>query len=184
MHETRVIARGLAFPEGPTLSTDGTTLYVVNVQASFLSRLDLGTGTLTREWVTLPDGGVGNGMTLGPDGALYVADVGARRIVRVSPDDGTVTTMADTTDTGGPLRGPNDLVFDAHGGLFFTDPAGSWDDPIGCVYHVGPGDGSVCRIAGGIQFPQRHRPIAGRADPVRRRNGSQAHPRRQPRHSK
>ena len=153
MHEPRVIARGLAFPEGPTLSVDGRTLYIVNLAAPFLSRLDLATESLTREWATLPDGGVGNGMTLGPDGALYVADVAARRIARVSPDDGATTTITDTTDTGDTLRGPNDLVFDAHGGLFFTDPAGSWDDPIGCVYHVRPCDGTASLVAGGIQFP-------------------------------
>lgn len=153
MSETRVLATGLRFPEGPTLSADGRTLYVVNLQAGFLSRLDLDTGDLTREWVTLPDGGAGNGATLGPDGALYVADVGARRIVRVGLPDGPVTTVTDTNDAGQPLRGPNDLIFDAEGGLFFTDPAGSWEDPIGCVYHVAARTSVVTKIAGHLQFP-------------------------------
>ena len=153
MPEPQVLARGLAFPEGPTLSSDGKTLYVVNIQANFLSRLDLTTGLLTREWVTLPEGGAGNGMTLGPDGALYVADVGARRILRVGLPDGPVTVVADTGEAGQALRGPNDLIFDRHGGLFFTDPAGSWDDPIGCVYRVAPGSLAISQVADGLRFP-------------------------------
>lgn len=77
-HTPVTIAHGLAFPEGPTLSPDGTTLYWVNLEADFISRLDLRAEQLTREWARLPEGGRGNGMTWGPDGALYVADVSRR----------------------------------------------------------------------------------------------------------
>ncbi len=152
-----VLATGLAFPEGPVLSRDGGTLYCVNIEASFLSRLDLATRTLTREWLTLPDGGRGNGATLGPDGALYVADVGAKRIVRISlandPAPGPVTTVADTNHVGATLRGPNDLIFAPDGSLYFTDPQDSWHDPIGAVYKIHATTRHVSRVADGLRYP-------------------------------
>ena len=147
------LAQGLRFPEGPVLSPDGRTLYVVNVQSSAISRLDLKTKALTYAWVTLPDGGRGNGMTLGPDGALYVADVGRKRIARISLPDGAVTTVVDRAPGGAAFRGPNDLIFDKSGGIFFTDPDGSWDKPIAAVYCVAPKTHAVSLVADGLQFP-------------------------------
>ncbi len=148
-----VLARGLRFPEGPALSPSGDMLYVVNLETPWLSRLALATGALTLEWVALPDGGRGNGLTMGPDGALYVADVGRRLIARVLLPSGRVSTIADRTETGADLRGPNDLVFDSRGGIYFTDPQGSWDAPVGAVYYVAPITRIVSRVAEGLQFP-------------------------------
>ena len=147
------LAQGLKFPEGPTLSADGGTLYAVNVQSSAISRLDLKTKAFVYDWVTLPEGGRGNGMTLGPDGALYVADVGRKLIARISLPDGKVTTVVDKAPGGGAFRGPNDLIFDKEGGIYFTDPDGSWDKPIASVYHVAPKTHAVSLVAGGMQFP-------------------------------
>ena len=147
------LAQGLKFPEGPTLSADGGTLYAVNVQSSAISRLDLKTKAFVYDWVTLPEGGRGNGMTLGPDGALYVADVGRKLIARISLPDGKVTTVVDKAPGGGAFRGPNDLIFDKEGGIYFTDPDGSWDKPIASVYHVAPKTHAVSLVADGMQFP-------------------------------
>lgn len=147
------LAQGLKFPEGPALTPDGKTLYLVNVQTSAVSRLDLKTKNLTYAWVTLPDGGRGNGATLGPDGALYVADVGRKLIARISLTDGQITTVVDKTAAGEPFRGPNDLIFDKQGGLYFTDPDGSWDKPIAAVYYVAPKTHAVSQVADGLQFP-------------------------------
>ncbi len=147
------LAQGLKFPEGPTLSADGGTLYAVNVQSAAISRLDLKTRAFLYDWVTLPEGGRGNGMTLGPDGALYVADVGRKLIARISLPDGKVTTVVDKAPGGGAFRGPNDLIFDKEGGIYFTDPDGSWDKPIASVYHVAPRTHAVSVVADGMQFP-------------------------------
>jgi gluconolactonase len=147
------LARGLKFPEGPVLSADGKTLYAVNVQSSAISRLDLKTKALAYTWVTLPDGGRGNGMTLGPDGALYVADVGRKLIARIALPDGRITTVVDRAPGGGLFRGPNDLIFDKMGGIYFTDPDGSWDKPVASVYHVAPKTHAVSLVADGLQFP-------------------------------
>jgi gluconolactonase len=130
------IASGLRFPEGPVAMADGSVLLV-----------EIERGTLTR---VQPDGaaavmahlGAGpNGAAIGPDGACYVCnnggfrwvddDTGLRpvmqaddysggRIERVDLATGAFTTLYTGSDKA-PLRGPNDLVFDTHGGFYFTD---------------------------------------------------------------
>ena len=149
----RVLAAGLKFPEGPALSSDGQFLYFVNCESSAISRIDLKRGKSEYEWATLPDGGKGNGSAMGVDGFLYVADYAAKRIVRVNTASKLMTTIVDQDEAGGPLRGPNDLVFDKKGGLYFTDPAGSWDEPVGAVYYAAPGTRQVSKIADGLRFP-------------------------------
>ena len=80
-------------------------------------------------------------MALGPDGAFYVCNNGGftwleengrfrpvgpspdyktGRIERVDPDTGESTILYDRCGDH-PLCGPNDLVFDADGGFYFTD---------------------------------------------------------------
>src|SRR5262249_46809853 len=54
---------------------------------------------------------------------------------------------------GKPLRAPNDLCLDGHGGFYFTDPGGSDDKkPIGTVHYV-DGRGKTHLVAGGLAFP-------------------------------
>ena len=48
------------------------------------------------------------------------ADYSGGRIERVDPGSGKVEVLYDSWDGHG-LRGPNDLVFDDHGGFWFTD---------------------------------------------------------------
>lgn len=137
MLEPRVVATGLRFPEGPVALPDGSLLVV-----------EIAGGTLAR---VAPDGaadvvahlgGGPNGAAVGPDGAVYVCnsggfsftDLGGILVPGDQPDDyaggsvqrvdlgtGEVTTLYTDCD-GHPLRGPNDLVFDADGtGFWFTD---------------------------------------------------------------
>ncbi|WP_431927676.1 SMP-30/gluconolactonase/LRE family protein [Amycolatopsis tucumanensis] len=129
------IVSGLRFPEGPVALDDGSVL-VVEVERGTVSRV-WPDGTVT---VVADCGGGPNGAAIGPDGAVYVCNNGGftwhRRdgltmpggqppdyrggsVQRVSWD-GSVTVLYESVD-GRPLRGPNDLVFDAHGGFYFTD---------------------------------------------------------------
>jgi gluconolactonase len=129
------VAGGLEFPEGPVALDDGSVVLV-----------EIKRGTLTRvapdgsTSVVAETGGGPNGAAIGPDGAIYVCNNGGffwtvrrgltapgpqpaeyigGRIQRVTLD-GEVSDLYTEVDGHG-LRGPNDLVFDAHGGFWFTD---------------------------------------------------------------
>lgn len=159
----QVVAAGLRFPEGPVALGDGSVLVV-----------ELARGTLTRIAggsvdVVAHVGGGPNGAAIGPDGHCYVCNNGGSvwtdqpggvlrpigiapgytngSIQRVDLRTGTVETLYTHCD-GVPLRAPNDLVFDAAGGFWFTDfgrTHGRVRD-IGAVYYARP-DGSAIRQA-------------------------------------
>ena len=70
-------------------------------------------------------------MAQAPDGSVWMAQHGARQIVRVAPDR-TLTPVVSTFE-GKRFNSPNDLVFAKDGALYFTDPpyglAKQDDDP-------------------------------------------------------
>lgn len=136
MSEVREIASGLEFPEGPIAMDDGSIL-LVEIRRGTLSRVTAD-GRIT---VVAKTGGGPNGAAIGPDGFVYVcnnggfewhdlngltlpgnqpADYIGGRIQRVDPSTGAVEDLYTHCD-GVPLRGPNDLVFDASGGFWFSD---------------------------------------------------------------
>jgi gluconolactonase len=132
------IASGLEFPEGPVAMPDGSVLFV-ELFGQRLARLHPD-GAI--ETVAEVPGGP-NGAAVGPDGAIYLCNNGGAftrvefggmlfpgpfdpgryiggRIQRVDPHSGEVTDLYTECD-GRPLRAPNDLVMDGHGGFWFTD---------------------------------------------------------------
>jgi gluconolactonase len=138
LSELTEVTSGLKFPEGPIAMPDGTVILV----EMFGPRLTRVHPDGTKETIAEIPGGP-NGAAIGPDGAAYVCNNGARftememeglcfpgpvtmekyiggRIQRVDLDTGEVTDLYTEVD-GNPLWAPNDLVFDAHGGFYFTD---------------------------------------------------------------
>ncbi len=134
--EMKLIGEGLQFPEGPIWLRDGRVL-VVEIKTGTLATVSPD-GTVQRVATT---GGGPNGAAVGPDGMVYVcnnggfewfeldgivapgpqpADYIGGRIQRVDIDSGKVVDVY-TECAGYPLRGPNDIVFDAEGGFYFTD---------------------------------------------------------------
>jgi len=156
------ITDGLAFPEGPVAMPDGSVL-VVELMGGCITRVQPD-GTKTR--VAEP-GGSPNGAAIGPDGALYVCNSGGwafrdvlgmkipdtelppdhsgGRIERVDIDSGDVKVLYTEVD-GNPLIGPNDIVFDAHGGFYFTDHGRRQGriHHVGAIFYAQP-DGSAIR---------------------------------------
>lgn len=133
----KTIVTGLLLPEGPVALADGSTLVV-----------EVGTGRVNRIFadgrliVVAELGGGANGAAIGPDGGAYVCNNGSGfactlvdgflqtafaperyvggSIQRVDLATGAVTTLYAECD-GTPLLAPNDIVFDASGGFWFTD---------------------------------------------------------------
>lgn len=88
--------------------------------------------------VTL-DGYAPGGLSFHRDGRLFIAGLNADFtkgiIVAVNPD-GSGLEIILPPDAG---YMPNDLVFDAQGGFYFTDFKGTATEPTGGVYYVSPG---------------------------------------------
>jgi gluconolactonase len=131
------VAGGFKFTEGPLWRPDHT-LWFSDVQGNVVrsvthdgkvTEIIQNSGGATNP---APDAFVGsNGMTEAPDGSVWMAQHGARRIVRVGPDH-KLTPIVSTFE-GKRFNSPNDLVFAKDGALYFTDPpyglAGQDDDP-------------------------------------------------------
>jgi gluconolactonase len=145
-NQPELLCDGLAFPEGPAFDRQNN-LFVVN----------LGNGDITRaspdgtKSLFVNTGGKPNGERFHHDGTLWVADAGRKAILRIAPK-GEIEVIADQCD-GRPFRGPNDLVFDREGNLYFTDPVDSnLENRIGCVYFI-PRGGRPVRVDEGLAFP-------------------------------
>ncbi|MDE0102003.1 MAG: hypothetical protein OXN89_06455 [Bryobacterales bacterium] len=97
---------------------------------------------------------VGNpyGLTLGPDGALYVCEIDTDRIRRIDMADGSISTVAGTGQTGysgdgGPaaradLDDPYEVRFDSDGHMYFVEMRNA------VVRKVDAGTGLISTIAG------------------------------------
>ena len=131
------ITTELQFPEGPIAMPNGSII-VVEIARGTLSRVDPN-GSID---VIADLGGGPNGAAIGPDGACYICNNGGfiwhksgsgllfpghqpenysgGRIERVDLTTGEVSVVYSECEDH-ELRGPNDIVFDAQGGFWFTD---------------------------------------------------------------
>ena len=139
-------------PEGPAFHRDGS-LFFVNWLTSSIMRLPPGAppGSTAVEFANT--GGVPAGLAFHPDGTLYVADEGDQwhGILKVTPE-GAISAWIQEYE-GTPLNGANDLVFDANGVLYFSDPwRSSLENPIGGFYRAFS-DGRLERLDSGLAFP-------------------------------
>ncbi len=169
-HAMKVIATGLRFPEGPIAMADGSVI-VVEMERGTLSRV-LQDGTVT---VLAKLGGGPNGAAMGPDGAIYLCNNGGLkwserngilipgetsddytggRIERVDLHTGKVEIIYTECD-GRKLSGPNDLVFDAEGGMWFTDQGKYFEThkEHGAIYYAKPDGSFISRQAEKLETP-------------------------------
>lgn len=166
----REIAGGLVFAEGPIALPSGDVI-CVEVMGGRLSRI-----TPSGKISPIANlGGGPNGAAMGPDGRCYVANNGgisSEDIERLQSDG------PDQTDPGAPLGrieavdietgqfevlyescgdvplvAPNDLVFDAFGGFYFTD-FGSLrlrKPQPGFLYYAQPDGSEIRQICGPLE---------------------------------
>ena len=168
--QLNLVSDGLWFPEGPVALADGSVVLV-----------EIKRGTLTRitrdgkHHIIAELGGGPNGAAIGPDGACYVCNNGGAwewtpgeahlpdgppreyrggSIQRVDLKTGRFSTVYDSCD-GKPLNSPNDIVFDAQGGFWFTC-LGQTDGEVrrlGALYYARPDGSKIVRWRSGITSP-------------------------------
>ncbi len=157
MSKLRVIATGLEFPEGPVVMPDGSVV-LVEIRAQKLTRVY---PDGRKETVAKIPGGP-NGAAIGPDGKCYICNNGGfswsqgrgalmpgapapseylgGSLQRVDLATGKIETLFERCGER-KLNGPNDLVFDKQGGLWFSDlgKRRARDMDVGSVYYMKPG---------------------------------------------
>lgn len=147
------LASGLEFPEGPIAMDDGSVI-LTEIARQTLSRVTPD----GRVDVVAETGGGPNGAAVGPDGHVWITNNGgfewnrsggrllpggqaldytSGSIQRVNIETGAVETVYTECD-GIPLKGPNDIVFDASGGFWFSDLGKNreHDRDLGALYYA------------------------------------------------
>ena len=113
--QVELVQEGFQFTEGPVGTAEGG-LYFTDLRASRVHYLDpRGKLSVYRE----PTGEM-NGLALTAKGELVGIESGGKRLSRFNPEGPrTELTRGDGVH---PLVAPNDLIVDAKGGIYFTDP--------------------------------------------------------------
>ena len=172
-----IVATGLEYPEGPIACKDGSVL-LVEVKGGRLTRV-LPDGTKVTIATT---GGSPNGAAFGPDGKVYLCNSGGFEWIPVGPlwitglqppdyEGGSIqrvdlaTGKVETVHTefqpqakGAsplPLKGPDDLVFDAAGGVWFTDwgKTRARERDVTGVYYIPPDGSQVSEVIFPLSAP-------------------------------
>jgi gluconolactonase len=153
---------GFTFTEGPTWLKGRlyfSDMFFANPAAGDWT----GSPARSRLMVMTPDGksrvlstGMqSNGTLAAKNGNLIVCDMFGHRVVEIDPATGRVLRVVLDKVNGKPIDGPNDLVMDAKGGLYITDPQFTPEttksQPGKQVYYVAP-DGAARVVIGPGEF--------------------------------
>lgn len=150
------VAGGARWAEGPTWIPSRGRLRWSDVIGNRIHEFDPGTGeaSVYREGVEYV-----NGRTLDLDGSVIQCSHGLRRVER--DRNGVVTVVADHWE-GGRFNSPNDVVVDADGAIWFTDPPYGIDQS-GSEGHPGTSDYDGCYV---FRVPSGSDPAEGAAEPM------------------
>ena len=123
------LAEGFTFTEGPTWLKGKlyfSDMYFKNPAAGDWTGSPARSRLIVMEpdgkWRVLSSGMQSNGTIAAKNGNLIVCDMFGHRVVEVDPATGRVVRVLLDKIDGKPIDGPNDLVMDAKGGLYITDP--------------------------------------------------------------
>ncbi len=166
----RILTNSLRFPEGPIALQDGSVL-LVEIERGTLTRVSAsGEVSTVAECKPAP-----NGAAIGPDRRVYICNNGGFTWTETSgilrpvgtPDDyvggsiqvvdladGSVSTLYERCG-GVSLRGPNDIVFDADGGFYFTDLGKRFEHSLdrGSIYYAAADGSSIRAVVHPIEQP-------------------------------
>ncbi len=154
-YQIDVILEGLQFPEGAFWSERDNCLYFVEWMGDKIWALQDGQVELI---ANVPSGSGPCGLGQDHNGYLWATLYSAGKVIRLGPDGRTLQIIRYCD--GKTLRGPNQLIFDSEGGLYFSASGDFEEDwrtgrPAGVVYYHRPGeeviqlDSEVC-FANGI----------------------------------
>ncbi|KXJ88340.1 hypothetical protein Micbo1qcDRAFT_123707 [Microdochium bolleyi] len=120
------------FLEGPVADTEGN-LFVVDVPYGRILKIDKTKNvSVAGQWDGEPNGLVGN-----DDGTLVITDY-KQGILSFDPTTGQVKPKL-TRKNLERFKGPNDLIYDSKGNLYFTDQGQTgMTDPTGRVFRLSP----------------------------------------------
>ncbi len=136
------------FIEGPVFDKEGN-LWFVEIGTGWISRL-----TPDGSYEKFYDTGIKwgpNGMKMDRKGRLIIChrQLG---LIALDPKTKKVETIVDNYQ-GKKFNGPNDLIIDSKGDIYFTDPWGTgMHNPTGGVYRVKP-DGQITQLFNNLAFP-------------------------------
>ena len=133
------------FLEGPVFDREGN-LYVVDLAFGRIFKI-----SPQRDFsVAAEYDGEPNGLAIHRDGRIFIADH-KNGILALEPKSGAIQPIVTRYHQQG-FKGVNDLFFDLHGNLYFTDQ-GVTDlaDPSGCVYKYS--EGKLVQLANCIPSP-------------------------------
>ena len=156
------LAEGFTFTEGPTWLNGRlyfSDMFFANPAAGDWTGSPARSRLIVMEpdgrWRELSKGMQSNGTVAARNGNLIVCDMFGHRVVEVEPATGRVVRTLLATVNGKPIDGPNDLVMDAKGGLYITDPQftpeAQKSQPGKQVYYVAP-DGTAKVVIGPGEF--------------------------------
>ena len=169
--DLQILTEDLRFPEGPVVMPDGSII-VCELAGGAVSRVSPD-GAVS---VVAEVGGGPNGAALGPDGMIYLCNSGGYKvrknknhyimlgeppedyrggtIQRIDPKTGQFETLYAGTDDV-PIHAPNDIVFDAHGGFYFTDFGKFFGSTVklGSIFYAKADGSEIKRLVHPIQFP-------------------------------
>jgi gluconolactonase len=143
-----VVAQGLRGTEGPIAMPDGSLLFTEQT-ASVITKVDA-QGNRTSFLEKTNDA---NGVTFDSKGRLIATQPATKEIAVLTP---TRIVLASSFE-GQPLTGPNDVIADKKGGVYFSDPGPNPGPGVviprpPAVFYIRP-DSKVIKIADGIARP-------------------------------
>lgn len=140
--EVKKLGGDMKFTEGPIADGKGA-VYFSDIPNNRIMKWD---GQALSTWLENSEGA--NGLRIEKDGCLVACQGGGRKVVRIGADK-KVSVLADSYE-GKKLNSPNDLAFDAKGGIYFTDPRYGKRDGMEldkeAVYYIPPGGGKIVRV--------------------------------------
>lgn len=149
--EVERVADGYAFTEGPVAGSDGL-IYFSDIPNHTIATFDPATG---KAGVFTDQSGNANGLMFDAQGRLIACRHGGRDLAAFNLQNRSAQSLIDRYE-GKRLNSPNDLVIDAVGGIYFTDPRyGKRDDlemVIEAVYYYSA-DGKLTALIGKLKRP-------------------------------